>query len=447
MRFEDMNLSASLRKAVAEMGFTEATTIQSVSLPVIMSGRDVLGIAQTGTGKTLAYLIGAMNTWKYMPLNPPQIIVLVPTRELVVQVVEVAKQLASRTNMKCVGVFGGVGMMPQAQAVSEGADVLVATPGRLLDLVLDGYVSLRNVKKLVVDEVDEMLEQGFRTQLGRIFDLLPKRRQNLLFSATMTPDIEALTATYFTAPVKVEAAPTGTPLAEIAQGVYRVPNFNTKLNLLRMLLADADNMKRVMVFVGSMALADKVYESIESTFEGEIDYIHSKRTQSQRFRAVRGFADGDFRILIATDVVARGIDVSGVSHVINFDLPLEAEQYMHRIGRTGRAGERGVAWTLCSDAETTLLDNIEALMNISVEELALPEELEVSDVLTAFELPTYRMKNTLTQTDVTPGGAFHEKAEKNKKVNKRIHHADLMRQKYGKPQTRGDKRQNNKKKR
>ena len=148
-----MNLSASLRKAIADMGFTEATTIQSVAFPVIMSGRDVLGIAQTGTGKTLAYLMGAMNTWKYMPQNPPQIIVLVPTRELVVQVVEVAKRLSSRTNMKCVGVFGGVGMVPQAQAVSEGADVLVGTPGRLLDLVLDGYVNLRNVKKLIVDEV------------------------------------------------------------------------------------------------------------------------------------------------------------------------------------------------------------------------------------------------------------------------------------------------------
>ena len=305
-----MNLSASLRKAIADMGFTEATTIQSVAFPVIMSGRDVLGIAQTGTGKTLAYLMGAMNTWKYMPQNPPQIIVLVPTRELVVQVVEVAKRLSSRTNMKCVGVFGGVGMVPQAQAVSEGADVLVGTPGRLLDLVLDGYVNLRNVKKLIVDEVDEMLEQGFRTQLGRIFDLLPKKRQNLLFSATMTSEVESLTETYFTAPVKVQAAPTGTPLTEIEQGVYRVPNFNTKLNLLRIFLSDKESMRRVMVFVGSMALADKVYESIEQDFEGDIDYIHSKRTQSQRFRAVRGFADGDFRILIATDVVARGIDVS-----------------------------------------------------------------------------------------------------------------------------------------
>ncbi len=446
MRFEDMNLSSSLRKAVADMGFTEATTIQRVAFPVIMSGRDVLGIAQTGTGKTLAYLLGAMNTWKYMPQNPPQIIVLVPTRELVVQVVEVAKQLASRTNMKCVGVFGGVGMVPQAQAVSEGADVLVGTPGRLLDLILDGYVNLRNVKKLVVDEVDEMLEQGFRTQLGRIFDLLPKKRQNLLFSATMTPDIESLMQTYFTAPLKVEAAPTGTPLAEIEQGVFRVPNFNTKLNLLRVLLSDKQTMSRVMVFVGSMALADKVYESIEQDFEGEIDYIHSKRTQSQRFSAVRGFADGDFRILIATDVVARGIDVSGVSHVINFDLPLEAEQYMHRIGRTGRAGEKGIAWTLCSDVETTLMSNIEALMGIEVEEKELPEKVEISTVLTAFEMPTYRMKNILIEIDATPGGAFHERAEKNKKVNKRIHHADLMRQKYGKPKTRGDKRQNNKKK-
>ena len=159
-----------------------------------------------------------------------------------------------------------------------------------------------------------------------------------------------------------------------------------------------------------------MYESIEQDFEGDIDYIHSKRTQSQRFRAVRGFADGDFRILIATDVVARGIDVSGVSHVINFDLPLEAEQYIHRIGRTGRAGEYGQAWSFCSDAEVTLLSNIEALMGVEVLERSLPEDLVISTVLTDFELPTYRMKNVLTEIDATPGGAFHERAEKNKKV-------------------------------
>lgn len=428
-----MNLTKQLRRALEGMGFSEPTTIQERTFPVAMSGRDVLGIAQTGTGKTLGYLLPCLNQWKYTKENSPQILVLVPTRELVVQVLEVAQRLTEGTNAKCVGVFGGVGMQPQAAAVQAGADVLIGTPGRLLDLALDGHVSLRTVKKLVVDEVDEMLEQGFRTQLGRVFDLLPKKRQNLMFSATMTDDIEQLVEDYFNGPAKIEAAPTGTPLQNIEQKQYDVPNFNTKLNLLRYLLSDAPTMSRVLVFVGSIALADKVYDSIEGDFGDEIDYIHSARTQSQRFRAVRSFAEGKIRILIATDVVARGIDISDVSHVINFDLPDEPEQYIHRIGRTGRADQQGEAITFVSPLEAEKMREIEALMSYEPEHLAMPEDVEVSARLTDFELPTYRMRNTLVETDATPGSAFHEKLEKNKKVNVRVSHAELMRRKYGKP--------------
>lgn len=433
MRFEDMNLTKPLRRAVAEMGFSEATTIQERTFPVAMSGRDVLGIAQTGTGKTLGYLLPCLCQWKYTKENSPQILILVPTRELVVQVLEVAKRLTEGTSAKCVGVFGGVGMQPQAAAVQEGADVLIGTPGRLLDLALDGHTSLRSVRKLVVDEVDEMLEQGFRSQLGRIFDLLPRKRQNLMFSATMTADIESLVDEYFNGPEKIEAAPTGTPLRNIAQRQYCVPNFCTKLNLLRHLLGNADEMNRVLVFVGSIALADKVFESIEQDFDSEIDYIHSARTQSQRFRAVRDFAEGKIRILIATDVVARGIDISDVSHVVCFDLPAEPEQYIHRIGRTGRADREGVALAFVSPLEEEKMHEIVALMSHNPTSLDLPSEVEISQRLTDFELPTYRMRNTLVQTAATPGSAFHEKLEKNKKVNVRVSHAEQMRRKYGKP--------------
>ncbi len=409
-----------------------------------MSGRDVLGIAQTGTGKTLGYLLPCINQWKFTSEHSPQILVLVPTRELVVQVLDVARQLTEGTSAMCVGVFGGVGMVPQAEAVRAGADILIGTPGRLLDLVLDGHVSLRTVKKLVVDEVDEMLEQGFRTQLGRVFDLLPKKRQNLMFSATMTDDIEQLVADYFNGPEKIEAAPTGTPLRNIEQTQYEVPNFNTKLNLLRLLLSDRENMQRALVFVGSIALADKVFEEVEADFGDEIDYIHSARTQSQRFRAVRNFSQGELRILIATDVVARGIDISDVSHVINFDLPDEPEQYIHRIGRTGRADRNGRSIAFVTPMETEKMQEIEALMNMKPTVLELPEGLEISTRLTDFEQPTYKMRNTLVETDATPGGAFHEKLEKNKKVNVRVSHAELMRKKYGKPIT---KSPNKKKKR
>ncbi len=405
MRFEELNLSKSLRRAVSAMNFDVATPIQERTFPLAMSGRDVLGIAQTGTGKTLAYLLPCINLWKFNKDNPPQILVLVPTRELVLQVVEVAKKLVEGTSARCVGVFGGVGMQPQAEAVRAGADVLVATPGRLLDLVLDGHINVKNVRRLVVDEVDEMLEAGFRTQLGRVFDLLPSKRQNLMFSATMTPEIERLCDEYFNGPAKVEAAPTGTPLENINQTRFDVPNFMTKLNLLRHLLQNAAEMTKVLVFCGSIALTDRVFEAVEHDFEGEIDYVHSKRTQSRRFVAVRDFAEGRTRILLATDVVARGIDIAGVSHVVNFDIPQEPEQYIHRIGRTGRADRNGESITFVSPLENENMAEIERLMNFAPTLVALPENVEISTHLTDFELPTYKMKNTLVEVAATPGSA------------------------------------------
>lgn len=432
MLFEQLNINKSLKRNIAAMGLTETTLIQERAFPVAMSGRDVLGLAQTGTGKTVAYLMPCINMWRFMQGNPPQILILVPTRELVVQVTEVAKKMTEDTSIMTVGVFGGMGMVPQAEAVREGADILVGTPGRLLDLVLDGHITLKNVKKLVVDEVDEMLEQGFRNQLGRIFDLLPKKRQNLLFSATLTNEINTMVDTYFNGPQRVEAAPMGTPLENIDQHLIHVPNFNTKINLLKYLL-HKEEMTRVLVFVSSIALADKVFERIEEEFGEEADYIHSKRTQSQRFRAVKGFGEGKMRILIATDVVARGIDVSNVSHVINYDLPIEPEQYIHRIGRTGRADKQGISITFCSPLEVDKLEEIETLMSntkIPVDEM--PEDVVVSTVLTDAEMPTYKMRNSFMETNAKPGSAFHEKSEKNSKVNHKVSHETKMRQKYGK---------------
>ena len=433
MLFEEMNLNKFLKRSVAAMGLTETTLIQQRTFPVAMSGRDVMGIAQTGTGKTIAYLLPCLNQWRFIAGNPPQILIVVPTRELVVQVCEVAQRIADGTSIKCVGVFGGVGVVPQAEAVAQGADVLVGTPGRLLDMVLDGHVSLRNVRKLVVDEVDEMLEQGFRTQMGRLFDLLPQKRQNLLFSATLTKGIETLVDIYFNNPERIEAAPMGTPLENINQHLIHVPNFNTKINLLKYLLHQPD-LTRVLVFVSSIALADKVYGLIADDFaKNEVDYIHSKRTQSQRFRAVRGFGEGQMRVLIATDVVARGIDVSNVSHVINFDLPIEPEQYIHRIGRTGRADKKGISIAFCSPLEADKLAEIETLMsNTSIPVSEIPSEVEISTVLTDMEMPTYKMRNTLVETDAKPGKAFHEKSEKNRKTNHKVSHETLMRKKYGK---------------
>lgn len=442
MTFDELNLTKPLLNALSDAGYTTPTTIQAKAFSVIMSGKDVLGIAQTGTGKTVAYLLPSIKHWKYDKEKLPQILVLVPTRELVVQVEEEAKKLTKYTNADVVGVFGGVNMKPQAALLKAGADIVVATPGRLLDLVLNGALNLKNVKRLIIDEFDEMLNLGFRPQLIRVLDLLPKKRQNLLFSATVTEDIEELVATFFNFPVKIEAARTGTPLEKIIQLGYSVPNFNTKVNLLEYLLKKDDTMTKVLVFTDTKKLADQLYKSIEKQFSDNVGVIHSNKSQHQRFEAVNKFHAGDYRILIATDVIARGIDIAEVSHVINFDVPEVPEDYIHRIGRTGRADKNGNAVIFISKKEKTFQTKIEKLMKRKIPMDKLPVEVEVSKDLIVEEMPVIKQKIIVVKAPKVEekGAAFHEKSAKNSKVNNKIRHSEKMKMKYGKPKTRGQKR-------
>ncbi len=441
-RFADLNLNPSLQKAIAELGYTTPTTIQERAFPVIMSGRDVCGIAQTGTGKTLAYLLPLLRMWTFSKEKYPQILILVPTRELVIQVEESVKKLSAYMNVVTVGVFGGVNMAPQADAIERGCDVVVATPGRLLDLILGGYLKTKGIRKLVIDEVDEMLNLGFRSQLQRVIDLLPPKRQNLMFSATITEDVEVLMNTFFNNPEAIEAAPTGTPLEGIEQAFYKVPNFYTKTYLLEWLLANEPSMTKVLIFVATKALADSVQEELERGYPDQAGVIHSNKEQNHRFNTVRKFASGEYRMLIATDIVARGIDISGVSHVINFDVPEVPEHYMHRIGRTGRADARGHAWSFVTANDAPNFENIEALMNFKVPELPMPDEVEISDVLTEDEKPKVRMKviQVRQPKKEEAGPAFHEKSAKNSKTNVKVRYTDKMKEKYGKPKTRGAKK-------
>jgi len=438
--FNDLNINAPLANALHDAGFVHPTVIQQRAFPVAMSGRDVIGIAQTGTGKTLAYLLPCLRQWKFTKEKHPQILVLAPTRELVVQIVEMANTLSAYLNIRISGVFGGINMSKQAEEVMQGVDLLVATPGRLLDLALNGAVRLKSVKKLIVDEVDEMLDLGFRPQLIRIFDLLPSKRQNLLFSATLTEEVERLTHDFFNAPEKIEAAPSGTPLSNIAQSGYAVPNFNTKINLLKWLLADL-SMTKTLVFVSTKKLADDVYDRLTEVFPKKIGVIHSNKAQNSRFDAIRRFQSGELPALIATDIVARGIDIAEVSHVINFDMPEQAEDYIHRIGRTGRIDKKGDAITFITPDEEINQLYAEELMKQPVPMLPLPEEVAVSTELTPDEKTKNSTSNIrLKLTNIKQGGgAFHEKKAKNKKVNTKIRHAELMRIKYGKPKTRGQK--------
>jgi ATP-dependent RNA helicase RhlE len=442
MTFKDLNLSTQLLDALDDLGYTTPTTIQQKAFSVIMSGRDVCGIAQTGTGKTFAYLLPLLKLYKYSKDRTAQILIIVPTRELVVQAVEAIKQLGKYLTLEVVGVYGGVNMKPQAAAIENGVDIVVGTPGRTLDLAYNGNLKLKNVKKLVIDEMDEMLTLGFRTQINNLLDMLPEKRQNLLFSATITDDVDILLNNYFNAPERIEAAPMGSPLENINQTIYEVPNFYTKVNLLELLLATHPEMSKVLVFVATKKLADDLYEQMSEKFPEQVGVIHSNKEQNHRFNTVNKFQDGTFRFIIATDIIARGLDVAAVSHVINFDIPDTPENYIHRIGRTGRADKKGNAITFVTEREQEYRDAVEMLMNYKVPVKELPEELEISTELTEDELPKVKMREVLIQLPklYEGGGAFHEKKAKNKKVNVKVRHSDKMMAKYGKAQTRGPKK-------
>jgi len=442
MTFHDLNLSNPLLTALDEMGYINPTTIQHRVFPIVMSGRDVCGIAQTGTGKTFAYLLPCLKQWKFSKDKNPQILIVVPTRELVAQVVEAVRTLTPYMSVIVEGVYGGVNINTQKATVEKGVDVLVATPGRLYDLVMNGAVKTKMIKKLVIDEVDEMLNLGFRTQLKNILDLLPQKRQNLMFSATITPDVEKLIATYFNDPERVEAAPTGTPLENIIQTGYEVPNFYTKVNLLELLLTEDESMTKVLVFAATKSLADQLFEQLEAKFPGTAGVIHSNKEQNHRFNTVKQFHEGNYRFIIATDIVARGIDIAEVTHVINFDVPEVQENYIHRIGRTGRADKKGIAITFITEKEKPLLESIETLMKYKVPLEPLPAHLVISSVLTEDEIPKVYMKTIQLKMpkkeDVGP--AFHPKSAKNSKVNFVVRRKDRMMKKYGKPLTRGQKK-------
>ncbi|SOD99621.1 DEAD/DEAH box helicase [Spirosoma fluviale] len=435
MTFDELNLNKPLLNALSDLGYTTPTTIQQKVFSVVMSGQDVCGIAQTGTGKTFAYLLPTLRQFQFSKERIPQMLIIVPTRELVVQVVEAVKKLTTYMNLTVVGVYGGVNMKAQTVEILQGMDILVATPGRLADFMLGGTLKTKAIKKLVIDEFDEMLNLGFRTQLKIILDLLPPKRQNLLFSATLTDDVDQLVNDYFNKPVRVEAAPMGTPLEKIDQSGYRVPNFYTKINLLTLLLNRNAAMTKVLVFVATKQLADQLFEHMESGFPDQIGVIHSNKAQNKRFEAVNNFKAGICRILIATDIIARGIDVTDVSHVVNFDLPEVPENYIHRIGRTGRADREGIAISFITENAHEEQEAIEQLMNQPIPMLPLPENLVISDELTDDEKPKVNMKSievkTVRREDVGP--AFHEKSAKNQKVNVRRNIAEEKMLKYGRP--------------
>ncbi|MHA7844441.1 MAG: DEAD/DEAH box helicase [Winogradskyella sp.] len=451
MTFQDLNLNTPLYNAIEDLGFETPTPIQAEAFNIIASGKDMVGIAQTGTGKTFAYMLPILRHLKYSRQDNPRVLVLVPTRELVVQVVSEIEKMSKYINNRVLGVYGGTNINTQKQAVAQGIDILVATPGRLYDLAVSRVLQLKSIQKLVIDEVDVMLDLGFRHQLLNIFDILPERRQNIMFSATMTADVDELITDFFINPTKIQIAVSGTPLENIKQERYNVPNFYTKVNLLEYLLSDKDEFSRVLIFVAYKKMADRLFDKLEELFPGESCVIHSNKTQNYRLRSIEQFSEGEHRLLVATDVMARGLDIDDVTHVINFDTPDYPENYMHRIGRTGRAEKQGHSLLFSTENEQEARERIEALMQLKIETKDIPDVVEISNELIEEERPQIkeRYNPTKRSSEDMSGPAFHEKKEKNKKVNLGGSYRREIAKKYKKPKTRGDKNYNrrNKKKR
>jgi len=442
LKFTDLNINTVLHNALEELGYTEATPIQEQVFPVVMSGKDVVGIAQTGTGKTFAYILPILRQLKYSEKKHPRILVLVPTRELVEQVAGEFRKLTEYMSVRIGGVYGGTNINTQKELVYAGLDVLVATPGRLIDLSLTGVLRLKNIQKLVIDEVDEMLNLGFRSQLEQIQELLPDKRQNLMFSATVTEDVEQLIKQWFYNPIRVEVAATGTPLEKIFQSGYIVPNFYTKRNLLIHMLQNDEAMNKVLVFVKSKSMADLLFDELNAVFTESVGAIHSNKSQNFRFRMVDEFLEGKLRVLIATDLIARGMDISNVSHVLNFDMPETAESYIHRIGRTGRAEADGLAIAFVEENDEEIWASIQKLMKKEVRLEPMPDEVDVSERLLESEKEVLAGMKVIKTPKITiqKGAAFHEKKDKNKKTNQGGSYRRKLAAKYKKPKTRGQKR-------
>jgi len=441
--FEDFKLQKFLNKAIDELGFEKPTPIQEEAFPVVRSGSDVVGISQTGTGKTIAYLLPILQDLKHSKQITPRVLILVPTRELVVQVSDAIKTLTKFMDVRVYGAYGGVNINTQKQEVVDGLDVVVATPGRLYDLAVSYAIPLKDIKKLVIDEVDVMLDLGFRTQLKNIFDMLPESRQNIMFSATMTDEVDELIDTFFKSPKRISIAVSGEPLKNINQTCYQVKNFFTKVNLLQDILQDKETFSKVVVFLSNKKLADKLYDILEMNGVG---IIHSNKSQNARIETIELFDEGEYRILIATDIIARGLDFHKVTHVINFDVPNFPENYIHRIGRSGRANEKGNSILFYTEKEEEAKLEIEQLMNYEIPEIDFPGDIEINERLLPEEKDQPNLKQSKNRGKKREtGDAFHEKSAKNSKVNLGGKYKREIKDKYKKSRTRGDKRQNMKK--
>ncbi|MFT6745706.1 MAG: ATP-dependent RNA helicase RhlE [Glaciecola sp.] len=407
--FSDLGLNRQLLNAIDDLGYREPTDIQKKAIPKILNGQHVIGVAPTGTGKTASYVLPILKKLNYAQGTNPRCVIFLPTHELVYQVHQNLTELGKYTDLRFVKVFGGGGIKAQRQTLEEGCDIIIATPGRFMDLYSTGYIHLKSVNTMVLDEADKMMDMGFMPQLNKILEIVPKKKQNLLFSATFHKNIEKLSQDFLEFPVKIEIKHQYKTVDTVEQFMYKTPNYATKCNLLLHLL-ESESLSRVLVFTRTKETAGHLHKFLERKDSGEWSVIHANKGQNTRINAFTKFQEGSLRGIVATDVVARGIDISEVTHVINFEIPVMYSEYIHRIGRTGRAKKEGVSITFTSPVEEFHAVKIEAMIGKEIPLLPIPDEVEVC-ITSPAEARNYarELDRLKKKEDPSYQGAFHQR--------------------------------------
>lgn len=414
MTFAELGLNNNLLKKVEELGWVIPTPIQEKAIPIARGGQDLIGIAQTGTGKTGAFLLPILQKIGYKGGVDPQVIIFAPTKELAMQIGEHFEELNVSKEIKSAVFVGGIGMKHQIDHIKDGVDVIIATPGRFMDIYRKGAINLRQVNTMVLDEADRLMDMGFMPQLRTILEVIPRKRQNMLFSATYPEKVEALSFEFLEFPQRIEIEAESTPAETITQTYYSVPNRRTKVALLEHLLDDEETFSRVIVFVNTKENADYLFSFASRKLSGGAVVIHSNKSQSNRSNSLSAFESGEKRVLVTTNVSSRGLDIDEVSHVINFDVPNVLEDYVHRIGRTGRAYKVGEAISFANKAERMYLVRYDKKIKLDLSQVYLPSNVKPIDTpkeeVIEIEREVDRMKR---QEDPEYKGAFHEKKAKN----------------------------------
>lgn len=420
MRFDELKLTRQFLNAIEDAGYENATPIQQKAIPPLRAGQDVIGIAQTGTGKTAAFLLPLLQTLKYAQGEAPRGLVLAPTKELVVQIHQEALKFASYTDLRIVAFYGGVGPKKQIEEISDGVDLIVSTPGRFLEIYSRGYVETKKLKHIVLDEADRMMDMGFMPQIRQIQEVIPTKRQNILFSATFPPRVERLAEEFLLWPTRIEVTPESTPVSTVTQYRLSLPNLRTKIAFIEWYVREQLGDDRLLIFTRRKEEAENLFKFLDRSFDKGVRAVHSNKGQNARINAMQDFRTGAVQILIATDVASRGIDVPETQWVINASVPRDPHDYIHRIGRTGRAFREGSALTLVDPAEKFALERIESLTGESLLDFPAVPELE------AFETPRREKQNQareidreLKKRDPNYQGAFHEKKRKSGKRSRR----------------------------